>query len=252
MAYALTTLASCFSVQKGCERKAFPILERAVKIIEGHYGQQCMQLAEPGGPLVLQSQIQEIIGHCAASFRTLKRIADIRGRNLPPDHQDILDIAREIQRLQESMKSPERRHSFSALAALLREREDRRLCSLCRSKLDGSRGGAGASAAPAASTPAPQADGEPPLHGDDEDVEGNDATAGTTSTGAERAPIASKSRALCAACTVVSEASRLDRMCVTRARSKANVTKWRQAVTIARLSVGEGVGVGVRLSPGSP
>jgi hypothetical protein len=142
-----------------------------------------------------------------ASFRTLMHIADIRGRHLPATHKDVVEITMEVERMRASIKSPERRRSFSSLEALLLERTDRNRCGDCHSRL-------------------PSAQDVP--------EDGRDPAAFEMLPG--RAPAAEAcGRRLCAICATVAKAARLDRLEVTRAHSKANVVKWRRAVTLARI-----------------
>lgn len=60
MAFALTTLASCLASQPGKQRKGLHLLDRSIQILEATFGPEDVQVAEPGGPLLLKAKVHDI------------------------------------------------------------------------------------------------------------------------------------------------------------------------------------------------
>ncbi len=115
VAFALTTLASCLASQPGKQRKGLRLLDRSIRILSTHFGPEGVQVAEPGGPLLLKAKIQEMMGQLNTCRRTLRQMLGKLQKHYGKEDTRCLDIAAEMTRMAGLMRERKTQRSLRAL-----------------------------------------------------------------------------------------------------------------------------------------
>eukprot|EP00056_Hartaetosiga_gracilis_P007934 m.113994 g.113994 ORF g.113994 m.113994 type:complete len:335 (-) comp12808_c0_seq3:110-1114(-) len=137
--FALTTLASCFALNPSHKtlRKALVTLERAISIFGKAFGTECIELCEPGGPICVRAQIEEMLGKFSLAKRLWERIAAMRVTHFEPSHFSYKAARQEVQRLSVIIAKKRAPKTVQSLMRIHRERrhENAISCGECGQQL---------------------------------------------------------------------------------------------------------------------
>ncbi|EGD76732.1 hypothetical protein PTSG_08083 [Salpingoeca rosetta] len=135
--FALTTLASCYALEGSQKklRRALNLLERSAAVLTSSLGPNNRALAEGGGPLPVQAQIEEMLGQLQAARRTWHTVAAIRMTHAGSRDPGYLDAAAQKERVSQLITTKKLKPA-STVATLLKLHQERvelrsTLCIVC-------------------------------------------------------------------------------------------------------------------------
>lgn len=100
VAFGLTTLAGCISVDKTKRRQALRILDRATDILRSTLNVNHNDIADSGGPLFVKVKLLEISGQTRKAQRALKQVQAIRNTHYSNDHPKCVEVTKWLERLE--------------------------------------------------------------------------------------------------------------------------------------------------------
>eukprot|EP00730_Choanoeca_flexa_P004749 TRINITY_DN11794_c0_g1_i4.p1 TRINITY_DN11794_c0_g1~~TRINITY_DN11794_c0_g1_i4.p1 ORF type:complete len:606 (+),score=158.65 TRINITY_DN11794_c0_g1_i4:259-2076(+) len=80
IAFTLTTLASCYTVQPSARKhkRAVSMLERAITLMQASFGEHALEQAETGGPLPVRAKLEEMLSDLPQARRTWATVLQMR------------------------------------------------------------------------------------------------------------------------------------------------------------------------------
>eukprot|EP00049_Salpingoeca_infusionum_P010310 m.175233 g.175233 ORF g.175233 m.175233 type:complete len:1078 (+) comp14608_c0_seq9:115-3348(+) len=140
VAFAMTTLASCYAVQPNekKQRRALRLLDRAATIINTSIGTNCRELVETGGPYTVRASVLEMLNDVRDSRRAWETVYMLRERHFGTDHAKTAVAKEKVEALQHALDSQKMPRTVSVLLQAQKDRWKSYVgtCTLCGSEMN--------------------------------------------------------------------------------------------------------------------
>eukprot|EP00043_Microstomoeca_roanoka_P012097 m.116164 g.116164 ORF g.116164 m.116164 type:complete len:632 (+) comp15390_c0_seq3:65-1960(+) len=138
--FALASLASCYALAgtQKMLRRALSLLEKAATVITSSLGPDCEALAEPGGPLPVRAQIEEMLGQLQAARRLWHAVAQNRLRHTSNTHPSYLEALEQKERVSKLLTQKRPLTTMESLLKMYQDKQEEHLntCIVCGVKTD--------------------------------------------------------------------------------------------------------------------